>query len=60
MPLLLTSEEILATFKVSPRTLRRWVAKSDFPKPLKTGLSRRWYASDVAAYLEAKKSAASR
>ncbi|WP_209691854.1 helix-turn-helix domain-containing protein [Agrobacterium tumefaciens] len=60
MPALLTSEEILSTFKVSPRTLRRWLTASDFPRPIKTGRSRRWFAADIEAYLNAKKYEASK
>ena len=58
MPKLLTSEEILAEFKISPRTLRRWLASSDFPKPVRCGRSRRWFEADLRAYLAARKAEA--
>ena len=51
MPKMLTSAEVLTVFKCSPRTLRRWLASSDFPKPIRTGRSRRWYEKDIVAYL---------
>ena len=58
MPRLMTSDEILNAFKVTPRTLYRWLKATDFPKPIKTGRSRRWFAADVEAYLSRKQEAA--
>lgn len=58
MPKLLTSEEILAVFKVSPRTLRRWVRDGSFPKPVRTGKAKRWFEQDVADYLARQREAA--
>lgn len=54
MPKMLNSGEILSVFKVTPRTLHRWIKGTDFPKPIKTGRSRRWFAADVDAYLSRK------
>jgi predicted DNA-binding transcriptional regulator AlpA len=58
MPKLLKYEDILSVFKIAPRTLRRWVAESDFPRPIRVGKSRRWYEADIVAYIQSKREAA--
>ncbi|MGO6758818.1 helix-turn-helix transcriptional regulator [Rhizobium ruizarguesonis] len=52
---MLKPSEVIAELKVSPRTLDRWLAKSNFPEPIRIGRAHRWYERDVQAYLEARK-----
>ncbi|MFB9953414.1 helix-turn-helix transcriptional regulator [Rhizobium puerariae] len=61
MPKLLTSEDIVSEFKITPRTLHRWISEGRFPTPLRVGKGRsrrRWYEADVIAFLDAKKQGA--
>lgn len=56
LPKILTTKEVIDEIKVSPRTLDRWLAASEFPAPFRIGRARRWFADDVHAYLKARKS----
>ena len=53
-----TGKRVRCLVPVSPTTLWRWVKKGDFPAPLKLGANTvAWRASDVAAWLAARKAA---
>jgi predicted DNA-binding transcriptional regulator AlpA len=50
---LLMPEDLETLLRVDRRTIRRWVAQSLFPRPIRPGGHRiRWRATDVRRYLE--------
>ncbi|WP_416171990.1 helix-turn-helix transcriptional regulator [Agrobacterium salinitolerans] len=57
---LLTQQDLASAFKVSPRTVRRWVADGDFPRGIKVGKALRWHPDDVRRYLAHQQSESAR
>lgn len=53
---MLSVEEVSTKLGICSRSVRRLVAAGDLPGPVKAGACSRWFASDVANYLEKLKS----
>lgn len=51
---LLLPSEVAKMFRVSERTLSRWVSVGEFPQPLKVGNTRRWKRSDLDSLIQAR------
>jgi prophage regulatory protein len=54
---LLRMQDLLDITGLSRATVYRAVCAGSFPKPIKIGGASRWPASELAAYIEARKSA---
>lgn len=51
--MLLNLEELSAQFKVNRGTILLWVAKGEFPSPIRIGRrTLRWRDSDIEAFVE--------
>jgi len=48
---LLTTEEVMAFFTVSKRTLLNWVAAGKIPRPIMIGGLNRWKHSDLQNFV---------
>ena len=58
---LISVHEVTVLLGVSPATIWRFVANRSFPEPLRLGAQlRRWWLSDVDAWIEARSKASSR
>ena len=52
-PELLSTSELLARLSITRPTLFAWIAKSDFPRPMRFSARRlMWDASEVEAWLQ--------
>jgi len=49
---LLNDKQVADRLDISPRTLRRLVARAEFPQPLKVGRSSKWATSDITEYID--------
>ena len=54
---LLDIDAVLKRVPVAPRTLLDWRRKGLFPQPISVGRSRFWMASEIDAWLEARRAA---
>ncbi|TPE47176.1 helix-turn-helix transcriptional regulator [Amaricoccus solimangrovi] len=54
---LLPLHEILERTSLSAATIYRLIPSGAFPRPVKCGNASRWPASEVAAFIEARKAA---
>lgn len=54
---LLTLREVRELTSLSSATIYRMVAAGALPKPIKCGNASRWPASELAAFIEARKAA---
>lgn len=50
-PVLMSLKRVARTLAVSEKTLRRWVAKGDFPPGLRVGRCWRWSTTTVERWL---------
>ena len=53
LPQLVRLADLCEMFSVSPRTIARWLASGDFPKPVRIGLRyKRWNVAEILAFIE--------
>jgi len=45
-----TRKDILKMYKITSRTLARWIARGDFPPPMKVGMWERWDETQIAEW----------
>lgn len=55
---MLTRAQIATAFGVSERTILRWVAKGDFPTPIRILGNNRWKESDISGYVKRREAIA--